>query len=95
MSQDSPQAASSEPGSSNPNSDEEFLPKDVCPCLRTKTLHLNTEYRRSAFEERFTADTALFTCMVTMCDWGPDEADVLPNRCRPGRACYDGGRDIT
>lgn len=74
---------------------EEFLPADVCPCLHTKTRNLNTEYRRSAFEERFSADTAIFTCTVTHCPWGPDEADVTPERCRPGRACYDGGRDIT
>ena len=73
---------------------EEFLPLDVCPCLRTKTMHLNTEYRRSAFEERFSADTALFTCTVTQCPWGPDEDDVLPERCRPGRSCYEGDPNI-
>ena len=65
-----------------------FLPEDVCPCLRTKTMTLNTEYRRSAFEDSFTADTALFHCLRTMSPHGPDEEDCIPDCCRPGRACY-------
>jgi hypothetical protein len=67
-----------------------FLPEDVCPCLRTKTMTLNTEYRRSAFEDSFTADTAIFRCLRTMCAHGPDERDCAPEMCRPGRACYVG-----
>ena len=73
-----------------------FLPPDVCPCLMTKTMHLNTEYRRSEFEEGFTADTALFHCLITMNAQGPDEDDVVPEKCRPGRRCYDGNdEDLT
>lgn len=65
-----------------------FLPDDVCPCLRTKTMNLNTEYRRSAYEDSFTADTALFHCLKTMQSYGPDERDCDGERCRPGRDCY-------
>ena len=70
------------------NRDRELLPSDVCSCLFTKTMALNTQYRRSAFGERFTADTVLFTCVRTMNAHGPDEDDVLPDKCRPGRTCY-------
>ncbi len=73
----------------------EFLPPDVCSCLLTKTMALNTEYRRSAFEDRFTADTAIFQCLCTMSVHGPDEDDVMPEKCRPGRRCYASDIDIT
>ena len=73
-----------------PHPDEEFIPRDICPCLRTKTMHLNAEYRRTPFEDTFTADTAIFTCTVTMCEHGPDDDDCLPDKCRPGRSCYRG-----
>ncbi|MEM7164475.1 MAG: hypothetical protein AAF581_03370 [Planctomycetota bacterium] len=69
----------------------EQLPGDVCSCLMTKTMQLNTHHRRSAFEEHFTADTALFHCLCTMDCQGPDGDDVEPEKCRPGRACYEGG----
>ena len=72
-----------------------FLPDDVCPCLRTKTMTLNTEYRRSAFEDSFTADTAIFTCLKTQCSHGPDELDCSAEMCRPGRECYEPPDDIT
>lgn len=68
----------------------ELLPEDVCSLLMTKTRHLNTHHRRSAFEETFTADTALFHCACTMCAQGPDDDDVVPEKCRPGRGCYEG-----
>ena len=77
------------------NQKPEFLPRDLCSCFFTKTMALNTEYRRSAFEDRFTADTAIFHCIRTMCDQGPDDADVLPDTCRPGRSCYAAEVDPT
>ncbi len=74
---------------------QELLPEDVCPCLRTKTMVLNTEYRRSAFEDSFTADTAFFHCLRTMAYHGPDGDDVCPQECRPGRKCYPKAEDLT
>ncbi|MCI0652551.1 MAG: hypothetical protein L0Z55_11795 [Planctomycetes bacterium] len=67
---------------------KELLPADLCPCFRTKTLTLNTDYRRSAFEEGFTASTAVCYCLITMAAHGPDDDDVHPARCRPARPCY-------
>ncbi|MFN0057129.1 MAG: hypothetical protein ACKVX7_01610 [Planctomycetota bacterium] len=66
------------------------IPPDICPCMRTKTMALNTDYRQSAYEHRFTADTAYFYCLKTMAVQGPDELDAMPEICRPGRACYCG-----
>ncbi len=77
------------------NRKPELLPADICPCFMTKTMTLNTDYRRSAFEDRFTADTAVFHCVKTMEPHGPDEDDVLPEKCRPGRSCYAAAEDIT
>jgi len=66
-----------------------FLPDDVCPCLRTKTMTLNTEFRRDAFDRFATGDTAIFHCLKTMCAHGPDELDCSAELCRPGRQCYE------
>ncbi len=76
------------------NQKREFLSPDICPCFMTKTMTLNTEYRRSPFEDRFTADTAVFHCVRTMGAQGPDDDDVIPETCRPGRACYSDIEDI-
>ena len=68
--------------------DRGLIPRDICSCFMTKTMHLNTDHRRCAFEESLTADTALFHCLKTMDGIGPDEDDVLPERCRPTRSCH-------
>ena len=70
-----------------------FLPDDVCPCLRTKTMNLNTEYRRVDLDFA-TGDTAIFHCLWTMCAHGPDELDASGELCRPGRECYVVDDDI-
>ena len=78
------------------NSEQEraFLPADVCPVLRTKSLFLNSHYRTTAFEERVQADVALFWCGITMMSHGPDEADAGPRTCRPGRSCWCGDPEV-
>ena len=68
--------------------DDDFLPDDVCSGFRTKTMTLNTEHRRCAEEVKMTANTAYFYCLKTMREHGPDEDDVTPDFCRPGRDCY-------
>lgn len=67
----------------------DVIPADICSCLMTKTMALNTEYRRTVYETTLTADTALYHCIVTMSNMGPDEDDVEPWKCRPGRSCHD------
>lgn len=69
---------------------DKLLPKDVCPQLMTKTMKLNTHYRRSIQEHYFTADTALFYCLETMNEHGPDDEECFPDNCRPGRSCWCG-----
>ena len=69
----------------------EFLPPDVCPALMTKTMALNPHYRRTETEEYFSADVAIFYCLQTMREFGPDADDVDPRGCRPGRGCWCGG----
>ena len=68
---------------------EPFLPPDVCSCLRTKTMALNTHYTPTEAEILAHADTALFWCIKTTRPYGPDELDVTPRECRPPRECWD------
>ena len=67
---------------------EPFLPHDACPALFTKTKALNSLYVPSPAEVRWAADVAIFWCLKTMREQGPDDADVSPAACRPGRSCY-------
>ncbi len=67
-----------------------FLPDDVCPALMTKALALNQVYLTCEFEERSASDVAIFYCLKTMLGWGPDDDDVSPDACRPGRVCHCG-----
>lgn len=69
----------------------EFFPKDMCDALMTKTKTLNTEYRRAPEENFYSADTAYFYCLCTMREHGPDENDVEPHSCIPGRKCFSSG----
>ena len=68
--------------------DPERIPREICACFFTKVMRLNTEYRESEFERTKTAQTAIFHCLATMDSIGPDEDDVIPGRCVPGRECY-------
>lgn len=72
---------------------EPFVPRDVCSCLRTKTMALNTHYVPSEAELRAHADTAIFWCIKTTMPWGPDELDATPGSCRPGRECWGAEAD--
>ena len=71
------------------DTNQEPLPKDLCPEFKTKTMTLNTEYRRNPFEDQAESCTAHFWCMLTMDVHGPDDDDVMPHECLPGRSCYD------
>ena len=75
------------------NETESFLPEDVCPALATKALALNQIYRTTEFEERAASDVAIFYCIQTMVEHGPDGDDVQPSTCRPGRDCWCGHVD--
>ncbi|MCA9320539.1 MAG: hypothetical protein KDB53_07380 [Planctomycetes bacterium] len=74
---------------------ESFLPEDVCPALRTKALALNQIYLTTSFEERAESNVAVFHCLKTMVEHGPDGRDALPEACRPGRRCWCGVADPT
>ena len=68
----------------------DFLPPDICPLLRTKSLALNTHYEPTVFEERAQSNVAVFYCMKTMGTFGPDDLDIGPDDCRCGRSCWSG-----
>lgn len=75
---------------SKPIENERFLPTDACPALMTKTMALNTHYQPSEFEARAQSNVAIFYCLKTMQNFGPDNDDACPESCRPGRGCWLG-----
>ena len=58
-----------------------------CRCLRTKQMYVQ------GFEavdlENTASSTAVYWCVQTMTPVGPDDDQVLPDRCTPGRNCYE------
>jgi hypothetical protein len=73
----------------------DLMPPGTCPLLRTKTMALNTDYRRpgQASDDWAVSSTAIFWCVTTMSVMGPDDLDAHPEDCCKTRACY-GGRDV-
>lgn len=74
---------------SNETSDVKAESLPICPRLETKTKKLNTEFRRDPWHDRADCDTQIFWCTKTMAPWGPDEDDAEPERCTPGRCCFE------
>ncbi len=58
--------------------------RPVCRALKTKMHYV------AGFEEEHLrpSATAQFWCLDTMGPVGPDEHQALPERCGPGRPCY-------
>jgi hypothetical protein len=79
-----------DPQAENTDHDMNPIPRDICPRFMTKTMTLNPEHRRSPEEDRSQSCTAHFWCVRTMEVFGPDDQDVFPDDCRPGRSCYEG-----
>lgn len=61
------------------------LDDGVCPELRTKTMYLNVEVRRSPEAEG--RGTAVYWCLKTHGALGPDDLPADPPACRRPRAC--------
>ena len=72
----------------HPDDRRDDLPHDLCDCLRTKAMTMGAYSKPTIAEDAGAADTAIYHCMVTMATHGPDEDDVMPCACRPGRQCY-------
>ena len=70
--------------------DPNFLPEDICPALRTKSLALNSHYETTAFEIKAQSNVAIFHCIKTMSEFGPDDDDLGPSQCRSHRECWCG-----
>jgi hypothetical protein len=72
----------------------DLMPEGTCPLLRSKSLAMNTDYRRPVAADGYwiMSSTAICWCIRTMSTMGPDEDDVHPDKCREPRACFNGGR---
>lgn len=87
--------ADDRPADNAPIASRRTLPQDLCACLRTKTMTMGAHARPTIAEDVGAADTAIYHCIVTMTSHGPDEADVMPGACRPGRRCYTPSHPLT
>lgn len=74
----------------------DLLPEGTCRLLRSKSLAMNTDYRRPISPSGWwmMSSTAICWCIRTMSSMGPDENDVHPDLCREPRACFDGRKIV-
>jgi len=66
---------------------EEADAAQVCSCLRTKTAFGSLSGSHHAWQ-RGKSTTAVYWCLATMGNSGPDDGIAHPQRCRSGRQCY-------
>ena len=69
------------------DADEETQAPQVCSCLRTKTAFGSLSGSHHAWQQG-KSTTAVYWCLATMGNSGPDERIAHPQKCRAGRECY-------
>ncbi len=60
-------------------------PMACCVQLRCKTMYYRPDEREGKVHE---SDTSVHWCMQTQNPIGPDNAEVKPSACQPGRGCF-------
>lgn len=60
---------------------------EVCACLRTKTAFGSLAGAPHRWQEG-KSSTAVYWCLATMANSGPDDDVAHPQRCRAARKCY-------
>ena len=66
---------------------ERAVAPDVCTCLRTKTAFGSLSGSTHEWQQG-KSTTAVYWCLLTMGNSGPDDHIAHARRCRPGRACF-------
>ena len=59
----------------------------VCVCLRTKTAFGSLSGAPHHWQQG-KSSTAVYWCLATMGNSGPDDGVAHPHRCQSGRGCY-------
>lgn len=67
----------------------DLLPKDVCPSFVIKHM-LTQSLDDEIFDDRTHPGDGYAWCLKTCREVGPDDDLVGADRCRPGRACWEG-----
>jgi len=62
---------------------------DLCTCLRTKTAFGSLVGAIHGWQQG-KSTTAVYWCLATMGNSGPDDQIAHPHHCRQGRACFRG-----
>ena len=60
---------------------------EVCACLRTKTAFGSLAGAPHRWQQG-KSSTAVYWCLATMTNSGPDENVAHPQRCLASRSCY-------
>jgi hypothetical protein len=74
-----------------PEADEELdaAVPELCACLRTKTAFGSLVGSTHSWRQG-KSSTAVYWCLATMGNSGPDEEFAHPHKCQSGRKCYRG-----
>ncbi len=75
--------------SNRPRTHRDLLPKDLCPAIMMKQILVHG-LDDVVFDDREYPGDGYYWCQNTCTQVGPDDQLVDCDKCRPGRACYEG-----
>jgi hypothetical protein len=64
-------------------------PSVPCRCLRTKRMYIPALAEDALDLEQNQNDQSFYWCNKTLSALGPDDNQVHPSLCQPGRSCHE------
>ena len=64
-------------------------PLRLCRSLRWKGFYGRIFTDVDALQQALAENDSAFSCLQTCQPWGEDDDRVLPERCQPGRGCFE------
>lgn len=62
---------------------------NLCRSLRWKSFYNQPSYTAAELSALLELNEVPYTCLQTCESWGPDDALTTPERCAPGRSCFE------
>lgn len=62
---------------------------ELCRSLRWKSFYMQKSFSAEDLQLLFSLNEVPYSCLQTCEAWGPDEALSAPERCQPGRGCFE------
>lgn len=62
---------------------------ELCRSLRWKSFYGQRSFSVDDLVNLFSLNEVPYSCLQTCEAWGPDDEATAPERCQPGRSCFE------